>query len=183
MKNKLIAILLALVLAILPATNAYAATTQDVTVTWTPTSIALTNSEASWAIGNVVASYEYYWWTADGNAPAPEPFEAADMKSTITNTGNVAEDIDIHNHNSAGGAGWTVSTDETPVADEFSMRAGITGTANRAAMIQVVTGDTELVDNLAASGTKAWCMSLETGTYTVTDNQSCTVTLTASAAN
>lgn len=182
MKRRLLLILFALVVAILPLTVS-AATTQDVTITATPTYIALTNSEATWAIGVVVESHEYYWWTTDGNAPAPEPFEADDMKSTITNTGSVTEDIDLHGHDFSGGVGWTLSADETPAADEVSVRYGITGCANRAGMTQIGAADTELKDSLAASGTIKWCMSLETGTFGDGVAKSGTITLTASAAD
>jgi hypothetical protein len=143
----------------------------------------MTNSENTWAVG-VVAISTTYWWTAAGTAPDPEPFEAADMKSTITNTGSVAEDIDIKVAAFTGGVGWTISTDATPAEGEISIRAGITGTANAAAMVQVITTDTELVDNLAAAGTKLWCMNMITpGSFTDGVEKSGTVTLTCSAAN
>lgn len=178
MKRRLLGILIALTLILGVSIPALAATTADVTITFTGTVIAMTNSVATWTVGTVAES-STYWWTNDGNAPSPEPFEAADMKSTVTNTGNVAEDFDIHGHNSTGGAGMTLSADDTPAANEFSLRAGRTGTTNEAAMIQVVTGNTELISNLAASGTMLICLELETGTFTVPDAQTTTITLTA----
>ena len=179
----LLPVLTALVLLIGNTVPAMAATTADVTITATPTYIALTISNApnTWAIG-VVAEATTYYWTADGLVPA-EALADGDMKETITNTGSVAEDIDIHTHNASGGVGWTVSTDDTPALNEFSLRAGITGMANRAAMVQVITTDAELVDNLAASGTKMMCLELETGTFGDGVAKSTTATLTASAAN
>lgn len=168
----------ALALLVVSAVPALAATTQEVTVTATPEYIALTNSEASWAAGSVAES-STYWWTADTTAP-DEPFVDGDMKSTITNTGSVAEDIDVKVAAFTGGVGWSISTDDSPGEDEVSLRAGITGTANEAAMVQVITSDTELVSNLAASGTKKWCMEMETGTFTDGVEKSGTVTLTAS---
>ena len=130
--------------------------------------------------GTVVASTTY-WWTTDSNAPSPEPFEDADMIATITNTGSVTEDIDIKVAAFSGGAGWTISTDNAPGEDEVSVRAGITGTTDAASMIQVITTDTELVADLAASGTKKWCMSLGTGTFTDGAEKTGVVTLTATA--
>lgn len=182
LKRLLSSLLLALVLSVLTTTPLLAATTADVTITWTPTYIAMTNSVSSWEIGTIIAD-TVYWWTNDGNAPNPEPFEDADMKSTITNTGSVAEDIDIHTHNATGGSGCAVSTDDTPAGDEFSLRAGITGTTNAAAMIQVTTTDTELVNNLAASGTKLCCMRFKSGTPSDGVAKSTTATLTASTAD
>jgi membrane protein implicated in regulation of membrane protease activity len=178
MKTRLLGLLIALMLVLGLSVPAFAATTADVTITWTGTVIAMTNSEATWTIGSVNATATY-WWTTAGTAPAPEPFEADDMKSTVTNTGNVAEDFDVHGHNSTGGAGWTLSADDSPAANEFSIRAGRTGTTNEAAMIQVITTETEIISNLAAAGTMKICLELETGTITVPDAQTTTITLTA----
>jgi hypothetical protein len=176
------AVVLSLALCLGFAVPALAATSAAVTITATPTYIAMTNSEASWAVGTVATSGTY-WWTSDSNAPE-EPFIDDDMKSTITNTGSVAEDIDIKVANFTGGNGWTISTDDSPAEDEVSIRAGITGTANEAAMVQVITSDTELVDNLASSGTKKWCMEMETASsFTDGAEKTGTVTLTASAYN
>ena len=156
----------------------FADTTQDVTITATPTYIALTNSEASWPVGTVIASTAY-WWTADTLAPA-EPFVDGDMKSTITNTGSVAEDIDIKVAAFTGGDGWTISTDDTPVEGEISIRAGVTGTANEAAMVQVITTDVELTGSLASLGTIMWCMEMETpASFTDGVEKEGVVTLTA----
>jgi hypothetical protein len=182
MKRILVTLILVLALVLTQAMPALAATSADVTVTATPTYIAMTNSEPSWAIGTVAASFDSYFWTADGLVPA-EPLADGDMKSIITNTGSVAEDIDIKCANFTGGVGWTLSADQTPNLNEVSLRAGITGMANRAAMVQVVNGDLELVNSLASSGTKMWCMELETGTFGDGVGKSGTVTVTASAAD
>ena len=181
MKKLLIPLLLVLSLLFTLASPAFAATTATVTITATPTYIALTNAENAWAVGTVAESTTYYW-TADGLVPA-EPLVDGDMKSTITNTGSVAEDIDIKCANFTGGVGWTLSADDSPAANEVSLRAGITGMANRAAEIQVENADKELIDNMAASGTKMWCMELETGTFGDGVAKEGVVTLTASAAN
>ena len=178
----IVPLVLALSLVLGISFSAQAATTATVTIIYTPRFIALTNDDSDWAAGTVTAG-TVYWWTTDSNAPAPEPFEAADMIATVTNTGNVAEDIDIKAANPTGGAGQTISTDDTPAGDEVSIRAGATGTANAAGMVQVITTDTELMDSLAASGTKKWCMSLKMGVPTDGVEKSCTVTLTASVAD
>jgi hypothetical protein len=102
------------------------------------------------------------------------------MKGTITNTGSVSSDVDIKCADFTGGVGWTLSADETPAVNEVNLRAGIAGMANLAAMIQVVNADAELIDSLAASGTKMWCMILETGTFGDGAAKSGTVTLTIS---
>lgn len=181
MKRLGLSLALALVLTVVVALPVAAATTQDVTVTATPSYVALTNSEASWAAGTVSTSTDY-WWTDDGNPPA-EPFVDGDMKSTITNTGSVSEDIDIKATNFTGGVGWTLTSGATG-ENTVRVKAGKTGDANEAAMVILTTGDQELVDSLAASGTKLWCMMMETpSSFTDGVEKSSTVTLTASVAD
>jgi hypothetical protein len=184
-KRILLSLIIAISLIGVFSIPAFAATTADVTVTATPTYIAMTNGLATWSVG-VVAESGTYWWDSDGAGSGAAPsssFDDGEMATTITNTGSVAEDIDVHCHAATGGVGWAVSTDDSPGANEYSLRAGITGTANEAAMIQVITTDSELIDSLAAAGTKKWIMELETGTFTDGVEKSFTVTLTASAAN
>jgi hypothetical protein len=180
MKKVLISILGVLCIVLVPSASAFAATTANVAVTATPTFIALTNSEATWAMGIVAASTSY-WWTAAGTVPDPAEFEAADMKSTITNTGSVAEDIDIHTNDFAGGAGWALHA-TVPGENIVVLSAGITGCANEAAMLDLVdTTSQELKSDLAAAGTVKWCMLLKTGTFTDGVVKTTTVVLTASA--
>jgi hypothetical protein len=160
----------------------FAADYDTVTITATPTYIAmtLTPSSPTWALSTVVHDHTYYW-TADALVPA-EPLVDGDMKNTITNTGSVTEDIDIACATFTGGVGWTLSADETPGENEVNLRAGITGMANLAAMIQVEDDSgKELVDSLPAvtSNTIMWCMILETGTFTDGVAKEGVVTVTA----
>jgi hypothetical protein len=185
---RILALLMAVIAVIaVPAMPAFAATTADVTVTATPTYIAVTNSLASWSIGAVIESQaNTYWWDADGSgyAAAPaDPFVDGDMPATITNTGSVAEDIDVKVTSTtwAGGVGWTVAA--AVGADTVVVKAGITGMANEAAMVVLTGADQELKDNLAASGTVKWILHLETGTFTDGAGKTGTVRITASAFN
>jgi hypothetical protein len=174
----LIALGLSTVLALSLAVPAFAATTATVTVTATPEYLAMTNDTGNWTIGSLAEAATVYF-TLDDLVPA-EPLVNGDMKGTITNTGSVTSDVDIKCADFTGGVGWTLSADETPAANEVNLRAGITGMANLAAMIQVVNADTELIDSLAAAGTMKWCMILEAGTFTDGVAKSGTVTLTIS---
>jgi hypothetical protein len=180
LKLRILSIALVLAFALIPVGSAFADTTQDVTITATPTFISITNSEATWAIGTVAASTSK-WWTAAGTAPAPEPFEADDMKSIITNGGTIAIDVSMHTHNFTGGVGWTLHG-TVPGENIVVLSAGVTGCTNEAAMLDFVdTTAQELVDNLAAAGTIKWCMLLKTGTFTDGVEKEATVTLTAAA--
>jgi hypothetical protein len=152
-----------------------AVTTADVTVTATPEYLAMTNSEDNWTIGNI-AEAATKWWTPTGVAPA-EPLVDGDMNSTIANTGSVTSDVAVHGHAFTGGVGWAITG---AGADAVTMKWGITGDANIAAMTTLTTSDVDLKANLAAAGTIKWCMSLLTGTFTDGVAKSTTVTLTIS---
>jgi len=181
MRKTLIALLLAVALTVIPVGNALAATSQDVTITATPGYVAITNSEGTWALGTTAASSSF-WWTTAGTAPA-EPFVAGDMKSTITNTGNVNVDITVTGFDFTGAVGWTLAG--TVGLDTVVMKAGKTGDANEAAMTTLTTSPQAFISALphTASNTIKWCMELSTGTFTDADVSLKTgkVTLTASA--
>jgi hypothetical protein len=180
MKKRLSIILMlaTLVSAILPLSGVLAATTAVVTVTATPEFLAMTNNSGNWTIG-AIAEATTVWFTNAGTAPA-EPFVDGDMKGTLTNTGSITSDIAIKAAAFTGGVGWAISTDNTPAGDEVSIRAGITGTANAAAMVQVITTDTDLKTSLAAAGTIKWCASLLTGTFSDGVAKSGAITFTIS---
>ena len=168
-----------LVATVLPVTGVFAATTATVTITATPEYLAVTNDSGNWVIGGIASATTVYF-TADSLIMA-EPLVDGDMKGTLTNTGSVASDINIKCADFTGGVGWNIrEADNVPGADEAAIRAGITGMANRAAMIQVKNTDMKLVDNLAAAGTKMWGAELLTGTFTDGVAKSATLTLTIS---
>lgn len=176
-KNLILSLLLAIAFAVLPVGGAFAATTADVTITATPTYVAITNGTSSWAIGTIAGSTTVYW-TADDLVPA-EPLVDGDMKSTITNTGSVSVDLTVHSHNFTGGVGWTLATGAGE--DTVVLAVGRTGDANVAAMRKLVdtTPQDLYTSGLASSGTLKWCMYLTTGTFTDGTEKTTTVTITA----
>jgi hypothetical protein len=178
MKRILVTIATILILVLGLASPILAAPTAIVTITATPEYLAMTNDSGNWVIGAIAEATTVYF-TADSLVPA-EPLADGDMKGTLTNTGSVLSDIDVECANFSGGGGWTLSADETPAANEVNLRSGITGMANLAAMIQTVNAPAELVDSIAAAGTKMWCMILETGTFGDGVAKSGVVTLTIS---
>lgn len=177
MKRLIVSLILALVLILSFALPALADPTADVTVTATPEYLALTNSEPAWAIGNVEDSKPAtYFWTNDGLI-WDEPMTAGRMKSTITNTGSVLSDINVHAHNFTGGTGWTLAA--AVGLNTVVLKVGGTGFANEGAALVLLDGaDQELKDSLASSGTYKWAMHLETGTFDNGDPKTGTVTLT-----
>lgn len=176
-KHLLLTILTVVVITVVPGVTAFAATTATVTITATPEYLAVTNDSGDWTIGAIAEATTVYF-TDDGLIMA-EPLVDGDMKGTITNTGSVSSNIKIKCADFTGGVGWNIrEADNVPGENEAAIRAGITGMANRAAMIQVKNADTELIHALAASGTKKWCAELLTGTFTDGTAKSATMTLT-----
>lgn len=178
----LLAVTLAFGVAIAKPVPVEAATTADVAVTATPEFLAITNSLASWAVGAVAASdADSFWWDADGagyQAKGAEPFVDGWMPATITNTGSITSDIEVKVTSTtwAGGVGWTVAA--AVGADTVVVKAGITGTANEAAMVVLTGANQDLKTSLASSGTIKWVLHLETGTFTDGVEKSGTVRLT-----
>jgi hypothetical protein len=177
MKRILVTLLAVLVLVLSQVVPAFAAPTATVTITATPEYLAMTNDSGNWTIGAVAEATTKHF-TADGLVTA-EPLDNGDMKGTITNTGSVTSDVNIKCADFVNGVGWNIrEADNVPGADEVAIRAGITGMANRAAMIQVKNADSELIDSIVAAGTKMWCLELLTGTFGDGVAKSGTLTLT-----
>jgi hypothetical protein len=129
-----IPVILAIVVLMVFNVPAMAAVTDDIDITATPEYLSMTVADGgtnTWAVG-AIAESTTVWYTADTNAPAPEPFEDTDMKIILTNNGSIHENVKVHGHDFTGGAhGWVLSEDNTPAAGEVSLRIGGTGTIPR----------------------------------------------------
>ena len=173
MKRLILSLALALALVLSFSVPAFAdQPTADVTVTATPTYISISNTPTSEALGSL-ATNSTTW--AIGTAPA-DPLTDAGCTFTVTNNGNVAENIAIKATAFTGGVGWTLAS--TVGVDTVVMKAGKSGDAH-AAMITVTTSDTNFISALAVNGTKKWEFNLSTGTFTDGVEKSTTITLTA----
>lgn len=86
-------LLVSVILTMLAPMAAMAATTQDVTITATPTYIAMTNTPSTWAIGVVAAATNY---------------STSYTYFTANNTGSVDSNINfqVTGANWTGGVGW-----------------------------------------------------------------------------
>lgn len=157
MRKLILSTLGALVLLSLSVVPTFAATTQDVDVTAQPIYIALTNSEGTWTIGNI-AENATSWWAVGNVVPNPTTFEAADMMSTVENTGSVAEDISIHSHNFTGGVGWALGA--AAGADIVQLSWGKTGASTTTMTDFEDTTPVSFAADMAAAGTVKWCMRM-----------------------
>jgi hypothetical protein len=176
-KKTLIAILLALALVVIPVGSALAAPSAGVTITATPaTYVSISNDTPSWAVGTVDKSTDYWW---KGSAPT-WPLGDGGCTATISNDGNVTENIAIKGANfTSGGVGWTLVTG-TPGQNEVRLTAWKSLDAEVDGK-NLTTSDQTFISSLAATGTKKWEMRMTTGTFTDNAAKSGAVTLTASA--
>jgi len=170
-------------LAVMPFTGVFGAATADVTITATPEYLAMTNSEATWAIG-AVAENTTKWWTHDGAASA-DPYIDTEGKSIATNTGSIASNIGAHVHNftTSGAPVWTlaaaVGADTIVLGISCTSASPPAAPANKAAWVKFAdTTNVPLVHDLAAAGHIDWAMYLDTGTFTDGAERTGVVTLT-----
>lgn len=138
---------------------------------------AITNAPGTTVtLGTLAVSSTYY---AFGSAPS-DPVADNETTQTLTETGGSACDIDIHGHNSTGGAGMSITSD-APGVNEFRIKAYYAGSSPTNGVV-ITTSDQELYDNLAASGHFHWDFSFESASsFTVPEQQTTTLTVTARA--
>ena len=103
MKKTLLAMLLALALVVVPVGSALADTSQDVTVTATPSYISIANAPGTWTINGldgsgVIEPNTTYYANPDGTDDVTPPSAtvfAIECNFQITNTSSVATDITV----------------------------------------------------------------------------------------
>ena len=145
-----------------------------VSITVTAQVVAITNSQATWAIGVVDVDAVVYF-SATGAQD--------DDYSQITNTGSVAVDVEIQGTDIEGGVyDWTLAA--TTGSEQYSLFANseATPTVYDVEVKSSTYGD--LTTNLAASGTYLWSMKFTAPTaFNANDDgneKTATVTLVAS---
>lgn len=175
MKRLIITIFMVVVMVVLPVSHAFAATSQDVTITATPSYLSISNSPSSWAPGTVATSSSYW---SKGSTPT-FPLDDAECQFTVSNNGSIQVDITATSFNFTGGVGWTIAG--SVGADTVVLKVGKSGDANEDAMVTLTTSAQAFIADLAASGTLKWEMKLDTGTFTDGVEKSGKVTLTAAA--
>jgi len=170
--KKLITILVIGVLLLCPTTSALAATSQDVTVTATPSFISIGNSPGSYDFGLIIES---------GTPNTGTGY------FTVSNNSTVATDINIGcNGWSGGSTPWTYGASGADTGRLLSSATqggagGSTGAGNYD--VAVPNGSTALLcDALAATTGFAWELQLEApSSFGHGDEQTTTVTITAVA--
>lgn len=154
MKNnimRILSILLVVIMLMLVAPSiALAATTADVTVTATPTYIAMTNTPPTYDFGALVAGVN--------KASASTTF-------TANNTGSVTSNISIiailTGGNWSGGEGWIHSNVGTAGASQAGLIAGLSGWVGN---VTVSSTSQWFKTGLAAATTQQWGLEIQTPT-------------------
>lgn len=165
--KKLLAIPIVLILLLVSTLPAIAATTQDVTISATPSYVSISNDEATWPIGIVSANTTYWAGTTPFTDAPADPLEDGNCRFTVTNNGSVTVDISITGNNFTGGVGWTLHAD-TVGENIVVLSGGISGAVYPGGLVALTNGDAKanFIADLAAAGTKKWGLQLETGTFT-----------------
>ena len=175
-------IALALVILQLPIGVAQAAISADVTITAQPLWVSISCVPLTFAIGTVDAS-SVHWAKNDLIEPS-WPLTEGNCTYVITNNGLTNVDVDIRGADLTAGAGKTLTLAAAIGEDLYALKAGSSGTANLAAMLQVnkIAGQ-EMISNLdyhVGNNTKGFELVFYAPTvFTISDMASGTITLTA----
>jgi len=152
------------------------ATNPTVSITVTAQVISITNSQATWAIGNVAVDAVVYF-----SASGAED----DDYSLITNTGSVTVDVEIQGSNFEGGSyDWTLAA--AAGNQTYSLYANKAATPTVYDVEVKTSGyvDITAAGGLAAEGTNAWSMNFTApNEFSASDDgnaKNATVTLVAS---
>jgi hypothetical protein len=125
---------MALALALIPVSNAFALTSQDVNVTATPAFISISNAPGTWTINGitgsgVIAPNTTYYSNPLGDTVSPTVGGVVDgeCRFTITNTSTVAIDLTVTFPDHANGDASTNSNLGTNDTTKFGAKSYFTG--------------------------------------------------------
>lgn len=190
MKRLIISVMLAVALLLVPVAGALAATSQNVTVTATPSFISITNTPNTWNIGNVgsatdaliATSTTYYSNPGGATTPPSGTVLDGECRFAVTNTSTVATNIVVNFPDHTGGSASTNGSG-TAGANAFAAFGYVSGELFSAKVTLLATGSGNLISSLAAGTGFKWGMQYDsqTGDWTSGDQMSSTVVMTATA--
>lgn len=146
----------------------------EVAITVTAQVISVTNTQATWGIGNIVPD-DVVYFSATGSQD--------DDYSQLNNTGNVAIDVEIQGENIEGGDyDWTLAT--AAASETYSLYANDDATPTVYDIEVKSSAYNDLTGNLAVDATADWSMKFTAPTaFNAADDgaeKSATITLVAS---
>jgi len=188
MKRSIISIVLAVALLAIPVSGAFAATSQNVAVTATPSFVSIANTPADWTIngitgsGVIVESTTYYS-NPIGDTVAPSATVVdGECRFAVTNTSTVATNIVVNFPNHTGGDASTNGSG-TAGASAFAAFGYVSGELLSNKVTLLATGSGNLISAQAATTNFKWGMQYDsqTGTWTSGTGMTSTVVMTAAA--
>lgn len=192
MKKIIVSLALALVLLLSISVPVLAETSQDVTVTATPSYIAIANSPNNWKVndeadagGKTILTGTEYWSNPIGDTTTPsDPVVDGECHFTITNTSNVITDLTVNfPHFTSGDAMQNSGTGDGGVGTfgAYSYCTGMTYTTGK--VIANNSGSSAMKEDLAATTNIMWGLSCDTQTdeWTSGTAMTSTVVITATA--
>jgi len=190
-RKAILSIVLALMLLVVFAVPIFAASSQDVTVTATPSFIAISNAPATWTIndlgtgtengkGRILPNTTYYANPVDGDHDTTAPSSTvldAECNFTITNTSTVAIDITVTwGDFTGGGADMTNSNAGTNGATTYGAYSWFSGDSYASKVIIQDTGSAVGKNALAATTDIKWGAEILTRTDAWTSGTSSATT-------
>jgi len=185
---KLLSVVLALALFMGLSIPAFAATSQDVTVTGTPSYIAISNDPATWTVNeetgdSLMDTSTEYWSNPLGDTSTPsDPVVDGECRFTITNTSTVITDLTVNFIHFTGGDAMQNSGTGDGGAGTFGAYSYCTGmTYSTGKVVADNAGSGAMKASLAASTNIKWGVSCDTQTdvWTSPDAQTSTITITS----
>lgn len=189
MKKRFIAILTIIGLAVLfSATPILAATSQNVTITATPSYIDIANSPGTWTLNGITGGGKIdvdtvYYANPLGDTTTPSAtVQAGECQFDLTNTSSIATDITVNCGDFSGGdANMTNSNDGSNGASTYGGYSWYAGLSYASKVVMKTSASSVLYDGLAASTNIDWGAEIETQTGAWAGSSSSTATMTISA--
>ena len=191
MKRWLIALVLALALVVAITIPALADTSQDVTVTATPTYIAIANAPSTWTVNeetgdSLIDTSTEYWSNPLGDTTTPsDPVVDSECRFTITNTSTVITDLTVNFPHFTGGDAMQNSGTGSGGAGTFGAYSYCTGmTYSTGKVIADNSGSGPMKEDLAATTNIKWGVSCDaqTDAWSSPSAMTSTITITATEA-
>lgn len=190
MRKAILSIVLALMLLVVFAVPTFALTSQDVTVTATPSYISIANAPSTWTVneetGNsLILTSTEYWSNPLGDTSTPsDPVVDGECRFTITNSSTIITDLTVNFiHFTDGDAMQNSGTGDGGVGTfgAYSYCTGMTYSTGK--VIADNAGSGVMKDALAATTNIKWGVSCDTQTdvWTSGDAMTSTITITATA--
>lgn len=190
MRKLILGIALAMMLMVMLVVPVFALTSQDVTVTATPSFIGIANTPGTWTVneetGNSLLTIgTEYWSNPLGDTTTPsDPVVDDECRFAITNSSTVITDLTVNFIHFTGGDAMQNSGTGSGGVGTFGAYSYCTGmTYSTGKVVADNAGSSAMKEDLAAETNIKWGVSCDTQTdaWTSGDDMTSTVTITATA--